>query len=139
MMDEPALINIFSLTKKDFRVDFFRGSGAGGQNRNKRDTAVRITHIETGITSECQEERNQEQNKKRAFLKLAERLRPYISKKVAEITGQIEQERTRQPVDRVRTYHEPDNRVIDFKGNRFSYSATIGKGDIKPLIEGLIH
>lgn len=62
---------IFSITKKDFRVDTFRSGGNGGQNQNKRDTGVRITHVETGISSECREERSQDQNKRKAFRKLA--------------------------------------------------------------------
>jgi peptide chain release factor 1 len=61
---------IFSLTRKDFKVDYYKGSGAGGQNRNKRETAVRITHIESGAVGECCEQREQLQNKKIAFDRL---------------------------------------------------------------------
>lgn len=61
---------IFSLTKKDFRVDTFRAGGRGGQYQNKTDSGVRITHVESGIFSESREERSQLQNKKKAFLKL---------------------------------------------------------------------
>jgi protein subunit release factor A len=63
---------VFTLTKKHFRIDTFRAGGKGGQNQNKRDTGVRITHIETGMSSECREERSQEQNKRKAFRRLAE-------------------------------------------------------------------
>lgn len=52
-----------NVTKKDLRIDYYRGSGAGGQNRNKRDTACRIVHIPTGITTQAQEHRTQEQNR----------------------------------------------------------------------------
>lgn len=61
---------LLSLTKKDFKVEFYRASGNGGQNRNTRDTACRITHIETGITAISADERSQLQNKKRAFERL---------------------------------------------------------------------
>ena len=61
---------LLSLTKKDFKVEFYRASGNGGQNRNTRDTACRITHIETGITAISADERSQLQNKKKAFERL---------------------------------------------------------------------
>jgi hypothetical protein len=61
---------LLSLTKKDFKVEFYRASGNGGQNRNKRDTACRITHIETGITAISADERSQLQNKRKAFERL---------------------------------------------------------------------
>lgn len=62
---------LFSVTKKDLRIDTFRCSGHGGQNVNKRDTGVRITHIESGAVGESREERSQEQNKKNAFRRMA--------------------------------------------------------------------
>lgn len=61
---------LFTLTKNDFKIEFYRASGKGGQNRNKRDTACRITHIETGITATCCDERSQLQNKRKAFVNL---------------------------------------------------------------------
>lgn len=63
---------LFSVTKKDFRVDTFRAGGPGGQNVNKVETAVRITHIESGAVSSCQEHRTQLQNKTSAFKRLVE-------------------------------------------------------------------
>jgi peptide chain release factor 1 len=68
--DKPPRELIYSLTKKDFVVQTFRGSGAGGQNRNKRDTAVRIIHQASGARGESCEERSQAQNKKTAFRRL---------------------------------------------------------------------
>lgn len=61
---------LFSLTKKDFKVQTFRGSGPGGQHRNKKDTGVRIIHDESGARGEATEERSQEQNKRIAFRRL---------------------------------------------------------------------
>lgn len=62
---------LFSLTKKDFRVDTYRCSGPGGQHRNKTSSGVRITHIASGVAVECCEERSQHTNKKKAFNRLA--------------------------------------------------------------------
>jgi protein subunit release factor B len=62
----------FSVTKADLRIDYFRGSGKGGQHRNKRDTAVRITHPESGAVGTAQDERSRAQNQKLAFTRMVE-------------------------------------------------------------------
>ena len=94
------------VTEKDLRIETFRGSGAGGQNRNKRDTAVRITHIPTGIVSTAQDQRTQGQNKKIAFRRLAEKLKPLM------IAAAVKQD---FPIntDVVRSYRETDRIVKD--------------------------
>lgn len=61
---------LFSITKNDFKIERTKGSGKGGQNRNKRETAIRITHKETGISSYCADQRNQHQNLTKAFKNL---------------------------------------------------------------------
>ncbi len=61
---------IFSVTKKDFDIQYYKSSGKGGQNRNKRETAVRIVHQPSGVTAICADERNQHQNLKIAFKRL---------------------------------------------------------------------
>jgi protein subunit release factor A len=68
-MSEPVL----SLTRDDFRIDWFSGSGAGGQARNRSLSACRVTHIASGAQSECQEERSANQNFKKAFVRLVEK------------------------------------------------------------------
>lgn len=96
-----------SYTKKDFRVDTMCAGGPGGQHQNKTQTAVRITHIETGLSAESREFKSQLQNKKSAFRKLGEKIKLYWEDKikqntVKEINDEI-----------IRTYHEQDNRVKD--------------------------
>lgn len=63
---------LFSVTAKDLRIDTYRGSGKGGQNRNKRETAVRITHLASGAVAQSEEERDQLQNKRTAFKRLVQ-------------------------------------------------------------------
>jgi hypothetical protein len=66
----PARKPILSLTKKDYRIEYYRGSGAGGQNRNKRDTACRVTHPASGAQTTCEEQRSAHQNFTVAFTRL---------------------------------------------------------------------
>ena len=79
---------LFSITKKDFKVETMRGSGKGGQNRNKRDTCVRITHIGSGATGYSCDERSQAQNKLKAFKRLTEsnKFKVWHKQKVMEHT-----------------------------------------------------
>ena len=78
---------LFSITKKDFRVDTFRSGGKGGQKQNKTDSGVRITHLDSGAVGESREERSQLQNKKNAFRRLIEtkRFKIWHKLKTAEI------------------------------------------------------
>lgn len=86
-MKEKELL--FSVTKKDFKIEFTKGSGNGGQNRNKRDTAVRITHIESGAVGYSEEEREQLQNKKKAFKRLceSEKFKSWLKIKTNQVIG----------------------------------------------------
>ena len=81
---------LLSLTKKDFRFDTFCTGGKGGQNQNKREMGVRITHKVTGIGYECREERSQIQNKKKAFAKLCndKQFRLWLKHKSLKVVGQ---------------------------------------------------
>ncbi len=78
---------LFSLTKKDFEIQFYRGTGNGGQNRNKVETAVRIKHLESGAVASCEEQRTQEQNKKIAFERLVKtkEFQSWHKRKTAEL------------------------------------------------------
>jgi len=90
---------ILTLSRKDFRVDTFRGSGPGGQHRNKTDSAVRITHTESGAVSESKTEKSQHQNRKKAFHKLPNnpKFKLWLSRKIHEIsTGKTIEERVEE-------------------------------------------
>lgn len=99
---------IFSLTRKDFKVEWFSGSGAGGQHRNKHQNCVRITHIETGTQATCQDHRERSRNLRDAFQVLVERLRPWIERRVNGDRPEYNPQ-----TDTIRTYHIADNRVKD--------------------------
>lgn len=89
----------FSVTLADCRVDTFRSGGKGGQNQNKRDTGVRVTHTESGAVGESREERSQLQNKKRAFRKMVEtpQFKWWVSLKLREIeTGKTLEARVQE-------------------------------------------
>lgn len=105
---------IFSLTKKDFRIDTFRSGGKGGQHQNKTDSGVRITHIITGLSSECRKYKSQIQNKKEAFIKLCKlpQFRVWIKNKslsVIESENRIKKE--------VEQSMELQNLKIEIKSN----------------------
>lgn len=123
----------YSVTRKDLRIDCYRGSGKGGQHRNKTDSAVRITHIVTGISAQCEDERSQHMNKRIAFRRLAAKLVPLMR---AEIQKEgISMVRSNE---RIRTYHEPRGTVKDERlpGEVFDYDE-IMDGRLDYLLEEL--
>lgn len=83
--------HLFSVTKKDLRVDTFRAGGKGGQNQNKRDTGVRITHVESGAVGEARDNRTQEKNKRAAFRRMLEttKWRLWFNQKIFEVTQEV--------------------------------------------------
>ena len=114
-------------TAKDFRVERMRGSGPGGQHRNKTESAIRITHIETGMSEYCCEDRSQHRNLKIAFRRLARRLLVRL---------ETDKQRYAAGNERVRTYHEPDDRVTDHRtSQKWSYKQTVGRGEIGSIID----
>ncbi len=129
------------LNPSDLRIDTFRASGAGGQHINKTDSAVRITHLPTGIVVECQEGRSQHKNKAQAMSVLAARI---LDKQMRE--QQAEQAATRKSLvgsgersERIRTYNFPQGRVTDHRINLTLYKMDqIMDGDIDELCSALM-
>jgi len=115
---------------KDFKLETFKGSGPGGQHRNKRETAVRITHIATGITAEATDRRSQSQNRMAAFRKLAIKLIKHYS--AEELNSRREESASKGTL---RTYNEQRETVKDhLTGAVADYASTLD-GDIDGFIE----
>jgi len=114
------------LTKKDFRLEWFSGSGKGGQHRNKHENCCRITHIESGISAIGTASKSRVENQKAAFSVLASRLM------AAQDQGNVR----RGSSDEVRKYHEPRNEVLDHaSGLRQTYKRVVIHGDLGEMIE----
>lgn len=123
---------IFSFNKKDFRVDWYRGSGPGGQKVNKTSNCCRITHKETGLVASGEEGRSAARNKKKAFEKLTKLLVAHYAPKLEKERGPLQSKATR-------TYHEPRDTVTDHvTGEKYSYKQTVGKGDLSEIIQDRI-
>ena len=124
----------------DLRIDVYRASGAGGQHVNKTESAVRITHLPTGLVVQCQDERSQHKNKAKAMKVLSARL---LDLKLTEQQTQVSDERrsmvgTGDRSERIRTYNFPQGRMTDHRIGLTLYRLeTIMEGDINEIIEGL--
>jgi len=119
----------FQARRSDFRIDYFSGTGAGGQYRNKHQNCVRLIHIDTGIMTTGQEQRSREQNTRDAFTKMATLL-------VARVLGDQRKARWPGNNETIRTYHEPDNRVVDHLSRlQQPYEIVVGNRDLSRMIE----
>ena len=132
--DDDAEVNVLS---KDLRVDTYRASGAGGQHVNKTESAIRITHLPTGIVVQCQDERSQLQNREKAM----KMLRSYLLEHQRTQADAEHNSLRRTQVgsgdrsERIRTYNYPQNRLTDHRINLTLYSLDrILEGDLEPVV-----
>ncbi len=140
ILPELAEIEAIDLNPADLRIDTFRSSGAGGQHVNKTDSAIRITHLPTGIVVECQDERSQHKNRSRAMSLLKARLMAAEQEKrdQAEAQSRKSQVGSGDRSERIRTYNFPQGRVTDHRINLTLYKlADVMNGDLAPVIEPL--
>jgi len=141
VMPEANELDEISIDKNDLRIDTFRASGAGGQHVNKTDSAIRITHLPSGLVVECQDERSQHKNKARALSLLSAKLKSGQEEAAAK-----EQAATRKSLvgsgdrsERIRTYNFPQGRVTDHRINLTLYKlAEVMEGDLHTIVEPLM-
>lgn len=140
VLPEPDAVEDITINPAELRVDTFRASGAGGQHVNKTDSAIRITHLPTGVVVECQSERSQHKNRAQALALLQARLK---NAQQAEQSAQQTEQR-RQLVgsgdrsERIRTYNFPQGRITDHRINLTLYRLEeILQGDLDQLVEPL--
>ena len=138
---KPVSESEIKIEPKDLKIDTFRSSGAGGQNVNKVETAVRITHLPSGFVVACQSQRSQSQNREVAMNILRAKLKEARDKK---ITGETIAERRTQigmaeRAEKIRTYNFPQDRITDHRiGKSWRNMEKILDGNIEPVIETLI-
>lgn len=140
VMPEPDEAQAIQLNPAELRIDTFRASGAGGQHINKTDSAVRVTHLPTGITAECQDGRSQHSNKAKALQVLTARLREKdrserAAREAATRKGLIG---SGDRSDRIRTYNFPQGRLTDHRINLTIYKLlAVMEGDLGEIIQAL--
>lgn len=130
------------IKEEDLRIDIFRSGGAGGQNVNKVETAVRMVHIPSGIVVACQDERSQLKNREKAMKVLRSRIYEMELKKQQEIiaTSRKSMVKTGDRSEKIRTYNYPQNRVTDHRleGDSKNYPLReVMEGELEPIIESL--
>ena len=142
VMAEPDEQDAIEINKADLRVDTFRASGSGGQHVNKTDSAIRLTHLPTGLVVECQDERSQHKNRAKAMALLQARL----DSAQDEVNAREQADERRNLVgsgdrsERIRTYNYPQGRVTDHRINLTLYKlAEIMEGALGEVIQPLIN
>ena len=140
VLPEPDEAEEITLNPAELRIDTFRASGAGGQHINKTDSAIRITHLPTGLVAECQDDRSQHRNKAKAMAVLQARLRDKErserhAKEAATRKGLIG---SGDRSDRIRTYNFPQGRLTDHRINLTLYKLDrVMDGELDDVVEAL--
>ncbi|MBU7573433.1 MAG: peptide chain release factor 1 [Hydrogenophaga sp.] len=140
VMPEPDETQAVQLNPSELRIDTFRASGAGGQHINKTDSAVRVTHLPTGITAECQDGRSQHSNKAKALQVLTARLqeKERSERAAAEAATRKGLIGSGDRSDRIRTYNFPQGRLTDHRINLTLYKVLqVMEGDLDEVIHAL--
>jgi peptide chain release factor 1 len=140
VLPEADAINEVVLNPAELRVDTFRASGAGGQHVNKTDSAIRVTHLPTGIVVECQDSRSQHKNRERALSVLAARIKDKQEKERAAKTASARKSLigSGDRSERIRTYNFPQGRVTDHRINLTLYKIDrIMDGELDELLDAL--
>ena len=141
VMAEADEVSEIEINSADLRVDTFRASGAGGQHVNKTDSAIRLTHLPTGVVVECQEERSQHKNRAKAMALLQSRL---LNSQKEKQQAEISETRrnlvgTGDRSDRIRTYNFPQGRLTDHRINLTIYKLDeVIEGSLDQVIEPLV-
>ena len=138
---EADEMNEVEISNSDLRVDTYRASGAGGQHVNKTDSAVRLTHIPTGIVAECQDNRSQHKNRAKALSLLRAKIYDMEQKKIQD--QQAEERKmlvgSGDRSERIRTYNYPQGRITDHRINLTQYNlAEFMEGDLETMIDSLV-
>jgi len=140
VLPEAEQIDV-ELDENDLRIDVFRSSGPGGQSVNTTDSAVRITHLPTGIVVSCQNEKSQLQNKEQALRILRARLLAAAQEEADAEASQARrsQVRTVDRSERIRTYNFPENRISDHRTGYKSYNLDqVLDGDLQPVLDSCV-
>ncbi|MCU0970437.1 MAG: peptide chain release factor 1 [Gammaproteobacteria bacterium] len=141
ILPEAESVDAVDVNPADLRIDTYRSSGAGGQHVNKTESAIRITHLPTGIVVECQDERSQHKNRARAMALLQARLLSIAQEK--QVSEQAASRKLQvgsgDRSERIRTYNFPQNRLTDHRINLTLYQLDeVMEGNLDPVIDPLI-
>lgn len=142
ILPEIKETEMVEINPADLKIDTYRASGAGGQHVNKTDSAIRITHLPTGVVVECQDERSQHKNRAKAMSLLASRLLEAEREKEEQAMSESRRNLvgSGDRSERIRTYNYPQGRVTDHRVNLTLYKLEeIVNGDLDQVIEPLIH
>jgi peptide chain release factor 1 len=141
ILPEAEEVDEIDIPAEEIRVDVFRSSGPGGQSVNTTDSAIRITHLPTGLIVQCQDEKSQHRNREKAMKVLQARL---LDRKRQEEDAKRAGDRKNMigsgdRSERIRTYNFPQNRLTDHRINLTLYSLdAVMEGEVTPLIEALL-